>query len=220
MFKWVIIMYPKIGIISREEKKFKQTYKTFNSEILDVISTYHGVPVGIIVDFNNDSDLEFERIVQIIDFCDGIILQGGSNFYDIDQKIVKYLYEKNIPTLGICLGMQQMGVTMDGELKLLPNDNHQKKDYYVHSININNNSLLYHILKEDKIRVNSRHSEYLTKTDLSIGAFSSDKIIEEVEDINKTFFLGVGWHPESIQSDLNSIKLFRYFFSSIKKSQL
>ena len=34
-------MYKKIGIISREEKQFKQNYKVFNDEIVKVINKYN-----------------------------------------------------------------------------------------------------------------------------------------------------------------------------------
>ena len=85
-------MYKKIGIISREEKQFKQNYKVFNDEIVKVINKYNCLAVGIIVDFEQNPDVEFNKIKKLINFCDGIILQGGDNLYEIDKKIVKYLY--------------------------------------------------------------------------------------------------------------------------------
>ena len=45
-------MYKKIGIISREEKQFKQNYKVFNDEIVKVINKYNCLAVGIIVILN------------------------------------------------------------------------------------------------------------------------------------------------------------------------
>lgn len=51
------------------------------------------------------------KIKKLINFYGGIILQGGDNLYEIDKKIVKYLYDKDIPTLGICLGMQIMAIS-------------------------------------------------------------------------------------------------------------
>ena len=46
--------------------------------------------------------------------------------------------------------------------------------------------------------MNSRHHDYIVKTDLDIVAYSFDHIIEAVEDRNKTFFIGVQWHPEDM----------------------
>ncbi len=211
-------MYKKIGIISREEKQFKQNYKVFNDEIVKVINKYNCLAVGIIVDFEQNPDVEFNKIKKLINFCDGIILQGGDNLYEIDKKIVKYLHDRDIPTLGICLGMQMMAISFGGELDTLKNSNHLKNDFYVHQININKNSKLYEIINDQSIVVNSRHKDFVKHTNLSIGAISGDYVIEEVEDRNKTFFVGVQWHPETIFFDKNSILLFNDYFRTIKKA--
>ena len=184
---------------------------TYNKEIIDVIKKYNFTPLGIIVDFQNDSNNEFQKIKPLIDLCSGIILQGGSEYYDIDILITKYLHKNNIPTLGICLGMQTMAMAFNGFMSDI--DNHKSNDLYVHQININKNSKLYNIIKKDKIIVNSRHNSYIVKTDLDIGAKAN--IIEEVEDKNKNFFVGVQWHPETLM-DKNSILLFNNFFFSTK----
>ena len=196
-----------IGIIGRKN----DNKITFNQEIINVIHKYNCIPIGIIVDFDNNTNIEFNKIKNIIDLCDGFILQGGSNYYDIDIIITKYLYENNIPTLGICLGMQIMAMTFNGRMSEI--NNHNRKNKYVHSINIDKNSKLYNIIKKDKIFVNSRHNSYIVNTDLDVSA--TNNITEAIEDKNKKFFIGVQWHPESIM-DENSILLFNYFFLSIK----
>ena len=196
-----------IGIIGRKN----DNKITFNQEIINVIHKYNCIPIGIIVDFDNNPNIEFNKIKNIIDLCDGLILQGGSDYYDIDILITKYLYKNNIPTLGICLGMQTMAMTFNGTMSEIAN--HNSKSKYVHSINIDKNSKLYNIIKKDKIFVNSRHNSYIINTDLDVSA--TNNVIEAIEDKNKKFFIGVQWHPESIM-DENSILLFNYFFLSIK----
>ena len=196
-----------IGIIGRKNND----KITFNKEIIAVIVKYGFNPLGIIVDFENDSEKEFIKIKPLIDLCSGIILQGGSDYYDIDIVITKYLYKNNIPTLGICLGMQTMAMAFNGIMGEI--DNHKSDKLYVHNVDIDKNSKLYVILKKDKIRVNSRHHSYIVKTDLKISG--QDNIIEAIEDNNKDFFIGVQWHPETLM-DENSILLFNYYFSTIK----
>ena len=196
-----------IGIIGRKNND----KITFNKEIIAVIVKYGFIPLGIIVDFENDSDKEFIKIKPLIDLCSGIILQGGSDYYDIDIVITKYLYKNNIPTLGICLGMQTMAMAFNGIMGEI--DNHKSDKLYVHNVDIDKKSKLYVILKKDKIRVNSRHHSYIAKTDLKISG--QDNIIEAIEDNNKDFFIGVQWHPETLM-DENSILLFNYYFSTIK----
>lgn len=192
-----------IGVIGR----INDNNITYNREILEVIYKYNCIPICISLRFIEN---EFDIIKPLIDKCDGFILQGGTNFYDIDLLIVKYLYENNIPTLGICLGMQTMACLFNGKMDNI--NNHYSLNKYVHNIYINDKSKLFKIIGKNKILVNSRHKEYVTNTDLSISSFSN--VIESVEDISKKFFIGVQWHPESLM-DENSKKLFDYFFFSL-----
>ena len=148
-----------IGIIGRKN----DDKITFNKEIIDVIKKYDFIPLGIIVDFENNSDNEFIKTKPLIDLCSGIVLQGGSDYYDIDIIITKYLHKNNIPTLGICLGMQTMAMAFNGNMGDI--NNHKSDKLYVHSVDINKNSKLYDILKKDKIMVNSRHKSYIINTD-------------------------------------------------------
>lgn len=165
----------------------------------------------IIIPFEeNDSYLDK---LDLIKYVDGVILPGGDDIYDFEIKLVKYLYKNDIPTLGICLGMQTMGCALNGKLEKLNNLKHKSKDLYVHNIKIDKNSLLYKILKKQLIKVNSRHQDYLLYTDLNVGA-KCENIIEEVEDTSKRFFVGVQWHPENLDDD-NSSKLFNYFIKKL-----
>ncbi len=192
-----------IGIIGRENNN----RITYNKEIIDIIYRYNCIPICISLNFKKNKLIQ---IKELIDLCNGFILQGGNKIYDIDIDIVKYLYDNDIPTLGICMGMQTMSLLFNGKLQNI--DKHYSSNKYVHNIHIKNNTKLYNIIKKKKIKVNSRHHEIITKTDLDI---CTDNIIEAVEDKNKKFFIGVQWHPESIL-DNNSRKLFNCFFSSIK----
>lgn len=195
-----------IGIIGR----INNDRITYNKELIDVIYSYNCIPICISLKFIDDFEMEFNLIKPLLDMCDGFILQGGTEFYNIDLLIVKYLYNKNIPTLGICLGMQTMGCAFSGNLNNI--DQHYSNNKYVHSITINKNSKLFDILKNDEILVNSRHFQYLTDTDLFKSSYSN--VIESIEDSSKKFFVGVQWHPESLMDEY-SISLFNSFFFSI-----
>ena len=196
-------MKPIIGIIVRKDNN--KYY--LNENIIKVVEKYNGIPLGI---FNEDYDL--------IDKCDGIILPGGDDIIKKDLNIINYLYKKDIPTLGICLGMQEMGYLFNGKMNDVSNYNHLKKyDRYAHNINIIKNSKLYEIIGEEKIKVNSRHKDYLISTDLTISSISD--VIESIEDKNKRFFIGVQWHPEDmLDYDTNSNKLFENFIKSSTKN--
>lgn len=169
------------------------------------------IPLGISSLIVNDK-LNKKMLKKILKLCDGVILQGGEDFDKQNLEIVKYLHKKNIPTLGICLGMQMMACSFNGNLKLVKN--HNKKSKYVHFVYLKKNNKLYKIIKKKKILVNSRHNYAVENSDLKNSANSD--VIEAVCDDSKNFFIGVQWHPESLD-DINSYKLFHAFFRSLKK---
>ena len=193
---------PIIGIITRasisdEGHKINLIY----DDIKNCILNNGGIPVGIMLN---------ENYKEIINLCDGIIFQGGDDFEKYDFEALKYAYEIDKPVLGICLGMQLMGVLFDGFM--LNIKNHKKTLTYAHEVKIKRNSKLYNIFKSDIIKVNSRHKSVIKNTKLNISALSQDGYIEAIEDLNKRFFIGVQWHPESmVKYDNKQNNLFKYF---------
>ena len=192
-------MKPLIGIIMRGGNsaighKIKYTY----DDIENAIIKSGGIPVGV----------SNENIMPYLDICHGFILQGGDDIDNNDLKLIKILYEKDIPLLGICLGMQEMAIAFGG--KEIDISNHKKDDY--HEVNISKNSLLSKIINTSKILVNSRHKSAIYNTNLKVSGISYDNVIEAIEDKNKKFFLGLEWHLENMYIyDLNSRKIFDYF---------
>ena len=149
-----------------------------------------------------------DKIDLYLNLCKGFILQGGDNLNNNCLRLLKLFMERNIPTFGICLGMQEMAVLNNGILY----DVQEHSGDVLHEVTIKNNSLLHKILGVSKTVVNSRHKSAVLSTDLSISSVSNDNIIESVEGDNLKFFLGVQWHPESMyDSDINSRKIFDYF---------
>lgn len=209
-------MKKTIGIISRE---YVSDYKKSplygcKRELIQFLKKYDINIISIPIVFENSN--EFDKIKEIIDFCDGIISPGGSRMHDIDYKLIEYLYEIDKPTLGICLGMQIMGKAFNKKVrKKIESENHCSDEKYVHNIIIKKDSLLYRIIGEEKIKVNSRHKKQIPYTNLDSVAYSEDNILEAVEDKNKKFFIGVQWHPESLIEDVYSNKLFDYFIGKL-----
>ena len=183
-----------IGIITRKSiSKENHDIDYSYSNIVKMIYECGAIPIGIVLNKNYK---------KTIDICDGIIFQGGDNFQEYDLEALLYCYEKNIPTLGICLGMQLMGYAFDGELIDIKNH----KDTY-HEIYVNKDSKLYNIFNKEKIKVNSRHKSVLKSTNLKITSKSIEGYIESIEDSSKKFFIGVQWHPEDINQDILFKKL-------------
>lgn len=212
-------MKPVIGIITRPElSNEKHEMMGIYDDLRKSIVKSGGIPVGIMPLNIELADFD-DGTFQIIKNLDGVIFQGGDSFYKYELECMKYVYEQNIPTLGICLGMQLMGCLFNGDLIKINNFNHKKKGQeYVHDIFIKKESLLYSIFKTDRIKVNSRHKETIINPNLEITAISEDGLIEAIESRNKKFFLGVQWHPESMTSyDILESRLFDYFVNVCRK---
>lgn len=206
-----MINIKNIGIIIRN---FKENNKKYIGVREDIFNKFYNYDVNIIgIPIDND----FNKIKNIVDLCDGIVLSGGDNFVVQDFLLVNYLYKKNIPTLGICLGMQSMARCFSNKEEINVSD-HLDNSEYVHYININKGSLLKKIFKKSKLLVNSRHKSAIIHTDLLVSAKSADGLIEAVEAPNKKFFVGVQWHPESL-NDIDTIKLFDYFVNIVKENK-
>lgn len=193
---------PIIGIITRESTSPEgHRINVIYDDIKKAIVTNGGLVVGIVLDKNYKS---------VINLCDGIIFQGGDDFEKYDLEALKYIYNINKPVLGICLGMQLMGMLFDGYM--IDIKNHKSKLNYVHEVKIKEYSKLNTIFKNNILKVNSRHKSIIKNTKLNIVGLSQDGVIEAIEDPNKKFFIGVQWHPESmIDYDEKQNNLFKYF---------
>lgn len=205
-----------IGIIGRPAIIDGNNVVIAYKDLCDKLFSYDVFPVCLIPSINDDLTFNNEdllKLKEMISFCHGIILQGGEELNNFDIEIVKYLYDKNIPVLGICLGMQIMGKAFNGTV--LNDAHHDISKDYVHYVKINKDSKLYSILENDYIFVNSKHNDRVYQTDLDVAGYFGD-VIEALEDREKDFFIGVQWHPESLK-DINSDKLFNTFIETCKK---
>lgn len=224
---------PIIGIIARPDK-----VEEFN--ILSVFESYRkaiiksgGIPILILppqdVDYikYSPSDLpnltleEKNLMISQIKLCNGILLPGGLKRYEYDRFITEYCLDENIPVLGICLGMQLLAthILRDTLEFTDKNFNHYKPGAdSVHPVNIDRNSKLFQIIGREEILVNSRHKYKVTDIgNFEVAGISQDGIIEAIEDKNKTFAIGVQWHPEDLMHTSDSQKLFKSFIESCRK---
>ena len=197
----------KIGIIVREFEENNKSFIGCRKDVLDVFLKY---PVQIILIPIN---LLWDQILYLVQLCDGIVLTGGDHFVDNDFLLVQYLYKQDIPTLGICLGMQAMALSFGGYGEIKVGNNHYLKE---HAIVIKKNSLLYSILGVEQSVVNSRHKTGVQNTNLVVSARAFDGVIEAVEDKKKKFFLGLEWHPESLVKKKSDL-IFETFIKSLMK---
>lgn len=200
-----------IGIIARDEKIDNTTMKSITKNNLKYLRNKCNY-IGIL---NYDNSL---INTEILDLCDGIIIQGGKDIYPYHFQILEYCIKNNIPLLGICMGHQIIGLystNSNNDNDLIQIDNHQIKDGN-HIIHIEKNSIMYKIFGPT-LKVNSRHSFAVKKVNLpfKVTSISEDNIIESIEYIdNNNFILGVQFHPEDLD---NTENLYNYFLKEVLK---
>lgn len=166
---------------------------------------------------------ELEKLKEWVLECDAVIKPGCKRLYPHDNEIYSIASDSDMPYLGICGGMQLMRNHNTEYVANKKNEtviNHQSSETYAHSISFVPGSKLQSILDTNVILVNSKHSYHIPDSGLkNVGAYADDGIIEALEDSKKLFNIGVQWHPELLQDDPNSIRLFSAFIDSAKKYQ-
>lgn len=203
-------------------RRFLNSYEDVSYISLLPFGDYNYINLADGEDIFTDSDKK--KLDYILDKCDGFIVPGGSRVFKFDEYVMKYAIDNDKPLLAICAGFQAlcnmyakertkfiMDVPFMGD-----NVHYGDKFDYAHDINITKDTLLYDILKEDKIKVNSVHHDYIDfeMNDLIPCAYSDDNILEAVYLKDKKCILGLEWHPEGILDEYTK-KITDYFVSKL-----
>lgn len=200
-----------------------------------------------ILDYENANE-GYEKTLE----CSGLILTGGVDIYPevycdwennedkgkfnpkrdgFELNLLNLVFEKKLPVLAICRGMQLINVYFRGSLIYdlwdIRKVNHRKisdtEDRF-HGITIFENSLLNKITGETRAEVSSSHHQAVDRLGegLIINAKSDDGIVEGLEFADKkdkSFMLGIQWHPER-NKDFNlptSFNILQAFLNEAEK---
>jgi putative glutamine amidotransferase len=167
---------------------------------------------------------------EVLGRLDGLLMTGGRDIdprmYGQEPRDVNQLAHKDrlvsdfayaqatqeleLPTLGVCLGVQVMNVAGRGSLhQHLPDDfpgamEHEDDEEGKspdHDILIEPGTRLRTLLGVDRARVNSYHHQAIATVPPGwrVGARAEDGVIEAIERDDRPFYLGVQWHPERMR---------------------
>ncbi len=164
-----------------------------------------------------------EALEEVLASLDGLCLSGGDDFdtarlglgpthpsaklvpaakQDFDLDLVRRALALGLPVLGICYGMQLLGVAGGGGLfQHLPQDRPLGREHrggVRHPVRIVPGSRLAEVVGAAQTEVVSRHHQALSSTgaDWRVCATDDEGLIEAVEHRALPFALGVQWHPE------------------------
>lgn len=211
---------PVIGILPRYDTEF--TNLTLSEGYITGIIAAGGLPLMIPLTFDQ------ENVERILDLCDGFLIPGGPDItpslYGRDEEpqlcrtspmrdamefmLIPEILKRDIPLLGVCRGMQALGVSMGCTLnqhiptKYSHSDiKHVQSTLFAppsHTVEIDASSQLYSLLKQKEIHVNTIHHQSLETIaeGVRVSAQASDGVVEAIELPGYRFAVGVQWHPE------------------------
>ncbi len=184
-----------------------------------------GVPVIIPPLADTDS------IINTLEHIDGLLLSGGADYNplycgeeplprlgginsqrDLPELFITQLaYNRQIPMLGICRGIQTLAMALGGKVAqdiqpvTIKHSQDADRSEATHSVTVQQDTILYHIYnKVEKLYVNSFHHQAVSDAGprFRVTATSPDGVIEAIESSEYKSIMGVQWHPECMTEGL------------------
>lgn len=195
-------------------------------------------------------------IINTLERIDGLILTGGGDINPLwageepsphlhaingerdkaELLTTTLAYNRHIPMLGICRGIQTLAVALGGKVDqdikesyvarhkaagltaaaghtLIKHSQDAGRDVPTHTVNIDRQSVLYTLYNTPTIAVNSMHHQALRSAGkrFKVCATAPDGVIEAIESSEYRPVMGVQWHPEWLEDSGQA--LFRWLVS-------
>ena len=179
-----------------------------------------------------------EVIINTLQHIDGLLLSGGADYdphyageepspklgeinaeRDLPELLITQLaYNRQIPILGICRGIQTLAMALGGhvaqdlsevkdgwkEEKGIQHSQQEERNMATHSVTVEKDSVLFSLYKTATLRVNSFHHQSVDDPGerFRITARAEDNIVEAMESTEHKSIMGVQWHPECLADGL------------------
>ena len=175
-------------------------------------------------------------IINTLDRIDGLILSGGGDYNPLfcgeepsprlhsingerdlpELLITRLAYNRQIPMMGICRGIQTLAMALGGTVRqdigdtegLIKHSQDAHRSVPTHSVSVCDDSVLHHIYGSRTLYVNSFHHQAVGETGdkFRVVARSCDGVVEAMESTEMKSIIGVQWHPECIDDGLPLFK--------------
>ncbi|MHB8190088.1 MAG: gamma-glutamyl-gamma-aminobutyrate hydrolase family protein [Ferrimicrobium sp.] len=168
---------------------------------------------------------EFGTGIELIERLDGLVLAGGADVSpdrynaardeatgearldrdSFELEMIQLAWERALPTLAICRGLQILNVARGGTLlQHLPDSlGHEEHDpvkggFGSHGVRLQPGTRLAKAIGASVDSVPTHHHQAIDSLGVGLVAtgWSEDGTIEAIEDPSQEFLLGVQWHPE------------------------
>ena len=185
---------------------------------------------------------QIDNLGDLLDHLDAIIFSGGGDINPLylgeepipqlhginpvrdrqELLLARMAYNRQIPMLGICRGIQIIAAALGGTLhqdisekQAIKHSQDLARPKASHTINIAEDTLLHNIFGSSTLAVNSFHHQAVATVPegFRISAISQDGIIEAMESTEHKSIIGVQWHPECfiLGNDNTMMPLFKWF---------
>ena len=195
-----------------------------------------------------------DAIINTLEHIDGLLLSGGADYNplyvgqepsprlgginserDLPELLITQLaYNRQIPILGICRGIQTLAIALGGSVaqdisevcgskpgvKAVKHSQDADRSEPTHSITVDADSTLYNIYKDffpsdasqsATLYVNSMHHQAVSDPGprFRVTAHAQDGVIEAIESREFKSIIGVQWHPECLSAE-ESLPVFSW----------
>jgi putative glutamine amidotransferase len=132
---------------------------------------------------------------------------------ELEITLAQWALQEDLPTLGICRGMQVLNVALGGNLyqdldaqfpgSLRHPNWDLPRNKIVHAVRVERNSRLAKVLDTHELPVNSLHHQAIKEAgeNVRISGYAEDGVPELMEVPQHRFMLGAQCHPEELYSE-------------------
>lgn len=228
-------MKPVIGIVAKPATEIDMWhYMGVVDEIRAVLVKNGALAVGVLpaegrVEFKLDEEPDNYVLTEdekhdlgaILDRLDGVVLEGGLVSNQYEEEIAKLCLARDMPILGICSGFNNFVRALGGKVYIDANTFHNQFGVKIaHEVEIVEDSRLFEILREKRMKVNSIHTCIAKEEELAncvaVAKCPLDDTVEAVEVRGKKFAMGIKWHPELMGS---MDPIFAEFIGACRKNE-